>query len=90
MHKMLPRLLAIADDVDTAILLDLQREERRVALAFSERDAIEAPSGPQFLRLGEPGRFRQAAGDCRFEHRRAFAQPRSAAGSLKLVTPVPR
>jgi hypothetical protein len=43
---MLPRLLAIADDVDAAILLDLQREEGRVALAFGERFAVEAPGRP--------------------------------------------
>src|SRR5437868_1926846 len=45
-HKMLPRLLAVAEDVDAAILLDLQRKERRVALAFGERVGAEAPGRP--------------------------------------------
>jgi hypothetical protein len=45
-HKMLPRLLAVADDVDAAILLELQREEGRVALALGERVALEAPGRP--------------------------------------------
>ena len=67
-HEMLTRLLAVGDDVDAGILLNLQREQRRVALAFGERLAVEPPRGPQLARLGEPGRFRQTAGDRRFEH----------------------
>jgi hypothetical protein len=46
MHEMLPRLLAIADDVDAGILLDLQREEGGVALSFGERLAVEPPWRP--------------------------------------------
>src|SRR5438477_424386 len=68
MHEMLPRLLAVADDVEAAIFLDLQREQGRVALALGERVAVEPPRRPQFARLGQPGRFWQTAGDRRFEH----------------------
>ena len=67
-HEMLTRLLAVGDDVDAGILLDFQREQRRVALALGERLAVEPPRGPQLARLGEPGRFRQTAGDRGFEH----------------------
>ena len=68
MHEMLTRLLAVGDDVDAGILLHLQREQRRVALAFGERLAVEPPRRPQLARLGKPGGFRQTAGDRRFEH----------------------
>ena len=67
-HEMLTRLLAVGDDVDAGILLNLQREQRRVALALGERLAVEPPRGPQLARLGKPGRFRQTAGDRGFEH----------------------
>src|SRR5439155_27362927 len=89
-HEMLPRLLAVADDVDAGIFLELQGEQGGVALGFGERLAVEPPRGPQPAWLGQPGRLWQTAGDRRFEHRRFLPQPRSAAGSLKLATPVPR
>jgi hypothetical protein len=89
-HEMLPRLLAVADDVDAAILLDFEGEQCRVTLAFGERLAVEPPRRPQLERHGQPGGLWQAAGDRRFEHRGFLAQPRIAAGSLKLVTLVPR
>ena len=68
MHEMLTRLLAVGDDVDAGILLNLQREQRRVALAFGEGLAVEPPRGPQLARLGKPGGFRQTAGNRGFEH----------------------
>ncbi len=68
MHEMLTRLLAVGDDVDAGILLNLQREQRRVALAFGEGLAVEPPRGPQLARLGKPGWFRQTAGNRGFEH----------------------
>ena len=57
------RLLAVADDVDPGVLLQLHREDGRVDLARRERGAFELPGGPEFLRLGEPEGLRQAAGD---------------------------
>ncbi len=36
-HEMLARLLAVGDDVDAAILLQLEREHGRIALGFVER-----------------------------------------------------
>src|SRR5262245_8752721 len=70
MHEMLARLLAVGDDVDAAILLQLEREHRRVALGVREGRAGGPPGGPQSVGLGEPGRLRQAAGDggCKERH----------------------
>ena len=69
-HEMLARLLAVGDDVDAAILLQLEREQRGVALAVVERGAGEPPRRPKLVRLGEPGGLRQAAGDGGVEHLR--------------------
>ncbi len=66
--KSLARLLAVADDVDPGIFLKLEGEEGGVALRLAERLARWAPGRPQHARLGQPGRLRQRAGDCRFEH----------------------
>ena len=38
-HEMLPRLLAVGDDVDAGVLLQLQRQQRRVELAGGELGA---------------------------------------------------
>ena len=54
--------------VDAGVLLLLQREQRRVGLRGGELIAGEPPLRPQLVRLGEPGRFRQAAGDGGREH----------------------
>src|ERR1700731_1042794 len=64
--EMLARLLAVADDVDPGIFLELERDEGGVALALDQRLALEAPGRPQHARLGQPGRLRERAGDCRF------------------------
>src|SRR5258706_1917506 len=67
-YEMLPRLLAVADDVDAGVFLLLQPEERRVALRLRELVAAHPPRGPELVGLGEPGRLRQAAGDGGLEH----------------------
>ena len=64
-HEMLARHFAVADDVDAGVFLQFDREQRGVELALREIVALEPPLRPQFVRLGEPGRFRQAAGDGR-------------------------
>ena len=64
-HEMLARLLAVADDVDAGVLLQLDREQRGVELGRRELVALQPPLRPQLVRLGEPGGFRQAAGDGR-------------------------
>ena len=69
--EMLARLLAVGHDVDAAILLQLEGEQRGVALGVVELGAGDAPRRPQSVRLGEPGRFRQAAGDRGWEYRHA-------------------
>ena len=61
--EMLPRLLAVGDDVDAGIFLQLQRKHRRIALGLAKRVAIEPPGRPEFARLRQPSRLRQAAGD---------------------------
>ena len=58
-NEMLARLLAVGDDVDAGVLLELHREQRGVELACFEIAAGEAPLRPQFIGLGEPGWFRQ-------------------------------
>ncbi len=61
-------LLAVADDVEAAILLALHRQDRGVALALGEGVAVKPPRRPQALGLGEPARLRQAAGKCGEKH----------------------
>src|SRR5262249_56905308 len=70
MQEMLARLRAVGDDVDAAILLQLEREHRRVALGVREGRAGGPPGGPQSVGLGEPGGLRQASGDggCKERH----------------------
>ena len=70
--EMLARLLAVGDDVDAGVLLQLDREQRGVELASREIGAVEPPLRPQLVRLGEPGRFRQAAGDGGRKHADLF------------------
>ena len=62
-HEMLARLLAIGDDVDAGVLLQLDRKQRGIELAGFKLGAGEAPLRPQRLRLGEPDRLRQTAGN---------------------------
>ena len=61
--EMLPRLLAVADDVDAGILLQLDGEQRGVVLGGVKLFTLQAPRRPQLVRLREPGGFWQAAGD---------------------------
>jgi hypothetical protein len=62
------RLLAVAHDVDSRILLQLHREDRGVDLARRERGPLQPPGGPELFRFSEPRGLRQAAGDGGFEH----------------------
>jgi hypothetical protein len=52
--EVLARLLAVGDDVDAGILLKLDGEERRVALAGFEVGAGKPPRRPQLVGFGEP------------------------------------
>ena len=67
--EMLARLLAVAHHVDAGVLLQLERDQRGVELAGVEIGAGEPPLRPQLVGLGEPGGFRQAAGDGGGKHR---------------------
>lgn len=58
-HEMLPRLLALGDDVDARIFLHLDRKQRRVALGVDEFAAFKLPRRPKLVRLGQPFGFRQ-------------------------------
>jgi hypothetical protein len=60
---MLARLLAVGDDIDAGILLQLERKQCRIVFGLVELAAFEAPRRPQPVRRREPRRFRQAAGD---------------------------
>jgi len=79
--EMLSRLFAIGDDVDAGILLQLDGDEGRIALAGLEVFARKSPRRPQLVGLGEPGRLRQAAGDAGLEHLFPF-QRRVCSGPL--------
>ena len=61
--EMLARLLAVGDDVDAAVFLQLDREQRRILLAGGEIGATELPRRPQPIRLGEPGGLGQRTCD---------------------------
>jgi hypothetical protein len=63
MHEMLTRLLALGDDVDAGVLLQLERQHGRVALGARKLRARRLPRRPQHVRLGKPFRLRQGAGD---------------------------
>ena len=66
--EMLTRLFAVADDVDAGVLLPFDRKQRGVELGRGQFIALQPPLRPQLVRFGEPGRFRQAAGDGRRKH----------------------
>ncbi|MGY4429082.1 hypothetical protein ACVWWO_001559 [Bradyrhizobium sp. F1.13.1] len=61
--EMLPGLLALGDDVDPGILLDLDGKHRRIALGADELFALRLPGRPEHVGFGEPFRLRQGAGD---------------------------
>src|SRR5215469_4984761 len=46
MDKMLPRLLAVADDIHAGILLQLYRKDRGVALSLGQCIAFKLPRRP--------------------------------------------
>ncbi len=48
-HEVLPRLLAVADDVDAGVFLRLDPQQRRVALALGQRLTRELPLRPQLV-----------------------------------------
>jgi hypothetical protein len=62
-NEMLTGLLALGDDVDPGILLDLHREHGRVTLGASKLVALRLPGRPEHVGFGEPFRLRQGAGD---------------------------
>ena len=69
MHEMLARLLAVADDVDAAILLQFHRENGGVALAAHRARRRASRHGAQsFSGSASQDGFRQAAGDGGLEH----------------------
>ena len=70
--EVLPRLLAVRDDVDAGRLLKLERDQDRVALAFGQSLGGQAPWRPERLRRGQPRGFRKTSGDRRLEHGRRY------------------
>jgi hypothetical protein len=67
-HEVGAELLAVADDVDAAVLLLLEPDQGGVLLAPLELGALQTPGRPQLLGLGQPGRLGQAACDRRVQH----------------------
>ena len=67
-HEMHPELLAIRDDVDAGRLLLLEPHQNCVMLRALQRGAFVPPRRPELLGLGQPCRFRQAAGDGGLQH----------------------
>ncbi len=63
MHEMDTELLPLGDDIDTGVFLGLQPDQGSVLLRRPPFRAISPPGRPQLFRLGQPFRFRQAAGD---------------------------
>ena len=61
MHKMLTRLLAVTDDVQTRIFLRLDPQQRGIGLGLLQGGTGLFPLRPEFLGLGQPFRFGQAA-----------------------------
>ena len=61
--EMLARLLALGDDVDAGIFLQLDRQQGGVALGARQFVALRFPRRPQFVGFGQPFRLRQRAGD---------------------------
>ena len=59
--EVLPRLLALGDDVDAGIFLQFDRQNRRVALGTGQLLTLGLPGRPQRVRLGQPFRFWQGA-----------------------------
>jgi hypothetical protein len=82
--EVLSRLLAVGHDVYARILLQLQDEERRIALGPRQRVAFMTPRRPELFRLGEPERLRQRSGDGgRKQRHRADICHRSAEKSCR-------
>ncbi len=61
--EVLARLLAVADDIDAGVLLQLDRQQRGVVLGGGELFAFEPPRRPQLVRRRKPCGLRQTAGD---------------------------
>ena len=61
--EMLAGLLALGDDVDAGVFLQLHRQQRGVALGARQFVALGFPGRPQRVGLGQPFRLRQRAGD---------------------------
>ncbi len=78
--EMLARLLAVADDIDAGVFLKLERQQSRVVFGVGEFIAFETPRRPELVRLREPCRFWQTAGDGGREERRRAACCHGAPG----------
>jgi hypothetical protein len=67
-HEVLPRLLAVAHDVQACVFLGLDPQQGRVGLGLAKRIAFSPPLGPELVGFSQPGWLRQAAGDGGFKH----------------------
>ncbi len=83
---MLARHFAVADDVDAGVFLQFDRQQRGVELALRELVACKLPLRPELVRLGEPGRLRQTAGDGGGKHH--ASTPLTRLGRAPTIEPI--
>ena len=62
-HEMLARLLALGDDIDAGVFLQLYRQHGGVALGALKLGTAGLPGRPQHVGLGQPFGFWQRTGD---------------------------
>jgi hypothetical protein len=62
-NEMLAGLLALGDDIDASVFLQLHRQHGGVALGASKFVALRLPGRPQHIGFGQPFRLRQGACD---------------------------
>ena len=67
-HEVLTCLFAVANDVQACVLLQLDPQQRGIALGLQQLVALRLPLRPKFLRFGQPGGFGQATCNERFKH----------------------
>ena len=68
MHKMLARLLPIAQDIKPRVFVRLDPSQRGIGLGSLQFGPSRLPFWPEFLGLGKPRRFGQTARDRGLKH----------------------
>src|SRR5260370_40306054 len=82
---MLPRLLAVAHDVDAGLFLAADGKQRGIVLGLEQRLAGKRPRRPQDVGRGEPRGLGQAARQSRLEH---LSSPSLLVGYLAVLAAI--